>query len=268
MGIEDSLVTYYSVVKKSNSEKSAPAGSLADIEQTLCSLRSQNEESYKRLLAPIISFCLNSMVYENDKKPIQKALGGFNATSPPEVSIGDYLARIIRYTPCSAECFLVSLILIDRIVLKHGFRVNSYNVHRLLLTTIMLSAKLVDDTLVNNKYYSHVGGISIKELNSLECKLLSFLDYDLNVLPYTFELYRYESELQLIHQLQEEGEDRSNLCFQDDKTMQPPNMAHILKSQQLRRSRSFHGEPMPRTFKRKNRSTSYIHFGLVTPTVT
>jgi hypothetical protein len=264
MGIDDSLTTFYSVVQKNNSEKTAPAGSLADFEQTLCALRSQNEESYKRLMAPIISFCLNSMVQENAEKPIQKGLGGFNASSPPEISIGDYLARIIRYTPCSAECFLLSLILLDRITLRHGFLVNSHNVHRLLLTTIMLSAKLCDDTLVNNKYYSHVGGISIKELNALECKLLSLLDYDLNVLPYTFELYRYELELQLIHHLQEETENentKSHLNWQDDR-----NMAQIIKCQKIRRSRSFHGEPRERTLKRKQRSTSYNHFGLVHPT--
>jgi len=190
----------YSLIKRKNSEYTGPAGNSAEIEQAISFLRSQHEETYKQIIAPVVSYFLTTLVVENDKKPPQRHLGVFNAQNPPDVSISDYMARIVKYTPCSAECYILSLIFIDRVIQNHQLRVNSYNVHRLLLTTTLMAAKLLDDTTVNNKYYSHVGGIPIKELNNLECKLLGLMNYDLNVSTYSFELYQYELELQLIRQ--------------------------------------------------------------------
>jgi len=204
-------------------------------------------------------------------------LGSFNAQNPPEVSIADYLARIVKYTPCSAECYLLSLIFIDRIAQIQQIRINSYNVHRLLLLTILISAKILDDTTVNNKYYSHVSGISIKELNSLECKILTLLNYDLYVNEFSFELYRYELELQLIRQMCSEAQD--SLFFVEDilkwknnknPNNQPPESLNYLRTKRIRRSRSFNSPNSlnsPNSFtKRKNRSISFTILGLTNTT--
>jgi len=214
-------------------------------------------------------------VVENDKKPPQRHLNVFNAQNPPDVSISDYLARIVKYTPCSAECYLLSLIFIDRVIQNHQLRVNSYNVHRLLLTTTLMAAKLLDDATVNNKYYSHVGGIPIKELNNLECKLLCLMNYDLNVSTYSFELYQYELELQLIRQMRGETEENvfnvdEMLKWEDNKTPSshtPEGMAY-LRAKRLRRSRSFNTGETKRTFRRKNRSISFTILDLLSPATT
>jgi len=148
---------YYSLMRRRNAEHKGPAGQSAEVEQGISFLRSQHEETYKQLIAPVIAYFTNLLVKNNDTKPLQRNLGAFNASSPPDVSIADYLARIVKYTPCSAECYILSLIFIDRVAQNHRVRVNSYNIHRLLLTTTLISAKLLDDTTYNNKYYSHVG---------------------------------------------------------------------------------------------------------------
>jgi len=267
--------TIYGILRRKNSEYTGPAGNSAEIEQAISFLRSQHEESYKQIIAPVISYFLSQLVGENDKRPLQRKMGVFNAQNPPEVSFADYLARIVKYTPCSAECYILSLIFIDRIAENH-IRVNSYNIHRLLLVTTLIAAKLLDDTTATNKYYSHVGGISIKELNSLECKLLVILNYDLNVTAYSFELYRYELELQLIRQMLAEKEENGfsveeMLKWEDDpKVVTPatPETLAYLRTQRLRRSRSFNSAASvdsKRTFKRKNRSISFTILGLVSP---
>src|SRR4051794_1812445 len=58
----------------------------------------------------------------------------------------------------------------------------------------MIASKLLDDHTYGNKYYSHVGGIAVKEMNNLEVKLLGLLRYNLTVNADTFECYRLETE--------------------------------------------------------------------------
>jgi len=267
--------TICAIIKRRNSEYTGPAGDSAAVEQGISFLRSQHEETYKQLIAPVIAYFSNVLVLENDKNPLPRNLGAFSASSPPDVSIADYLARIVKYTPCSAECYILALIFIDRVAQNHRVHVNSYNIHRLLLTAILISAKLLDDTTYNNKYYSHVGGISVKELNFLECKMLALMNYDLNVSTYLFELYRYEVELQLIRQMHADSENSvysadEMMKWEDNKSANG-TLTHeghsLLRSKRLRRSRSF-TNCTPETknlFRRKNRSTSFTILGLVSP---
>jgi len=156
------------------------------------------------MIAPVLGFFLTKLAAINDKLYPEKlelppaAVVTFEASTPPAISIKNYLHRIVKYTPCSAECYLLSLILIDRVVQSRGFRVSSGNIHRILITSIMISTKLLDDVIYNNKYYSHVGGIEVKELNSLESKFLNMLNYNLSISTELFECYRCEVETQVI----------------------------------------------------------------------
>ena len=46
------------------------------------------------------------------------------------------------------------------------FVISSLNVHRLLITSIMLASKFFDDGYYNNAYYARVGGISNSEVRA------------------------------------------------------------------------------------------------------
>jgi hypothetical protein len=81
----------------------------------------------------------------------QKGLSKFHALRPPAISIKDYLQRVAKYAACSGECFVLALVYIDRIIQSNPtFVVNSLNIHRLLITSIMLAAKFFDDQYFNN----------------------------------------------------------------------------------------------------------------------
>ena len=43
-----------------------------------------------------------------------------------------------------------------------------HNIHRLLLTSCLLSIKFNEDVNVNSKYYAEVAGIPVQDLNNLE----------------------------------------------------------------------------------------------------
>jgi len=56
----------------------------------------------------------------------------------------------------------------------------------------MISAKFFDDKYYNNAYYARVGGISTKEMNTMELEFLYLVNFKLHVTPEVFEQYKSE----------------------------------------------------------------------------
>jgi hypothetical protein len=79
---------------------------------------------------------------------------------------------------------------VDRVVQLHeSFTVNRTNVHRLILAALLVGAKYFDDFFYSNSYYSKVGGVRTKELNTLEACLLEMLQWRLYVSPEEYAQY-------------------------------------------------------------------------------
>uniref|UniRef100_A0A7S4QEV9 Cyclin n=2 Tax=Alexandrium monilatum TaxID=311494 RepID=A0A7S4QEV9_9DINO len=80
----------------------------------------------------------------------------------------------------------------DRVVNNHRpeFTICSLNIHRLLVTSIVLAAKFYDDIYYSNTFYAKVAGLRTKELNALEALLLKKLGWQLHVQPREYEQYR------------------------------------------------------------------------------
>ncbi|KAL1197884.1 Cyclin-U3-1 [Cardamine amara subsp. amara] len=120
----------------------------------------------------------------------------FDGRSPPEISIEHYLDRIFKYSACSPSCFVIARIYIDQFLNKTRTHLNPLNVHRLIITSVMLAAKVFDDRYFNNAYYARVGGVSTRELNRLEMTFLFTLDFKLQVDPQTFHTHCCQLEKQ------------------------------------------------------------------------
>ena len=73
-----------------------------------------------------------------------------------------------------------------------AYELNSYNMHRLILTGIMVAAKFVDDFYFSNNYWSKVGGIPNDELNGLEMELLFLLNFSLHTTRAEYDDYAAE----------------------------------------------------------------------------
>lgn len=117
----------------------------------------------------------------------------FHASRPPSISVQDYLQRINRYSSCSQEVFILALIYIDKLIKESTICLNNLNVHRILITAVMLAAKFFDDQYYNNAYYAKVGGVPREEMNALEIEFLFAIRFSLRVDPKTFN--KYQSEL-------------------------------------------------------------------------
>lgn len=66
------------------------------------------------------------------------------------------------------------------------------NVHRVVITSVLLAAKFFDDAYYNNAYYAKVGGVLISEINGLEVDFLFRINFSLHVNPDEFDKYRCE----------------------------------------------------------------------------
>ncbi|XP_044505330.1 cyclin-U4-1-like isoform X1 [Mangifera indica] len=114
----------------------------------------------------------------------------FRGLTRPTISIQSYLERIFKYANCSPSCFVIAYVYLDRFALNQlSLPISSFTVHRLLITSVLVSAKFMDDIYCNNAFYAKVGGISTAEMNLLEVDFLFGLGFHLNVTPTTFHTY-------------------------------------------------------------------------------
>ncbi|XP_038899829.1 cyclin-P3-1 [Benincasa hispida] len=125
---------------------------------------------------------------------VKEARTMFHGLRAPTLSIQCYIDRIFKYFGCSPSCFVIANIYVDRFLKCTEIQLTSLNVHRLLITSIMLAAKFIDDSFFNNAYYAKVGGVSTAELNKLEMKFLFSIDFRLQVNIQTFSRYCYKLE--------------------------------------------------------------------------
>ena len=81
---------------------------------------------------------------------------------------------------------------IDRLIQRNSFVLTELNIHRVVITSILLAAKFFDDAYYNNAYYARVGGVLVNEMNSLEVDFLFRINFSLHFSPEEFEQYRRE----------------------------------------------------------------------------
>lgn len=80
-----------------------------------------------------------------EKSQIKDVVTIFHGLRAPTLSIRHYIDRIFKYSGCSPSCFVVAHIYIDRFLQSTEVHLTSVNVHRLLIISIMLAAKFIDD---------------------------------------------------------------------------------------------------------------------------
>ncbi|EFA80137.1 cyclin-related 2 family protein [Heterostelium album PN500] len=137
--------------------------------------------------AEFIENQMDSETPESDEDPISSS---FNAASSPNISVFQYLRRILKYTMFDEEIFVITVIYLDRLKrLNPKFQFNNLNIHRLIMTCALLSSKYQNEKSLDNRYYAQVGGVSLSEINFLELKLLAFLNYNLYIDREEFDKY-------------------------------------------------------------------------------
>ncbi|KAF2292188.1 hypothetical protein P3X46_018236 [Hevea brasiliensis] len=227
---------------------------LATGELTANSIRqpelSQSEQTTPRVLT-ILSTVIEKLVARNDRlvdglnhqmngmssglTRLGKSLNAFHGVRAPSISVQKYLERLYKYTNCSPSCFVVGYVYMDRLAHKHpDSLVISLNVHRLLVTSVLVASKMLDDVHYNNAFYARVGGVSNAELNRLEIEFLFLLDFGVMVSSRIFENYclHLEKEMMLNVAVQKiervipsnSLDDVTEISVEDTQNLSPPQV--------------------------------------------
>lgn len=81
----------------------------------------------------------------------------FHARTIPSIDIKAYLLRINRYCPAKNEVFLSLLVYFDRMSQSSlHMRIDSFNIHRLVISGVTVASKLFSDTFFTNTRYAKV----------------------------------------------------------------------------------------------------------------
>lgn len=114
----------------------------------------------------------------------------FHRSELPPISPTNYLARIATYGGSSPACLVLGLFFIDRIAyMDDRFFLTSHNVHRLLVTAILIASKYLEDRQISLRHFANVGGIAAPELIHQENDMLRRLSYRLGISVDEFNIY-------------------------------------------------------------------------------
>ena len=150
---------------------------------------SDNPEIQKALITMadlLTDICEES---SKDKDTNNKLIKPFISKKIPSISIEKYLGRLISHTKMEISTLILILIYIDKICKNNKFRLNYFNIHKLIVTSMLVSIKYNEDDYFSNSFYAKVGGVSITELNHLEYEFLSLIDFELYVDEDLFSKY-------------------------------------------------------------------------------
>jgi hypothetical protein len=137
----------------------------------------------------MLGVLLDKTIERNDRLGHVSELTEFESATC-NLSASAYLKRIMNYSGCSECCAVVGLLYLQRLKQRvQTLRLTSNNLQRLLLTSVMVAAKFLDDMYYSNKHWAQIGGLSLKDVNSLEMIFLFRLNFDLQMTRETYEEY-------------------------------------------------------------------------------
>ncbi|KAJ1964985.1 cyclin-like protein interacting with PHO85 [Dipsacomyces acuminosporus] len=109
----------------------------------------------------------------------------FHSRAIPGISVHDYLQRVAKFVCLENDTLIAILVYLDRISKAQSHRPSlapsPYNIHRLIITAIVVAHKFNSDIFFNNARYSKVGGVPLAEMNQLELELLFLVRFDLKI---------------------------------------------------------------------------------------
>ena len=160
---------------------------------------STGRNSYKQndtILIENITYILKSLIEENKnlynyKEEISKQKNLiFFSKDIPSIPIKDYLYRIQLFTEAEDNTIILALIYLDKICEKASIILSEYNIHKILFVSILIAIKYNEDSFYDNKYYSQIAGVNLKELKKMESEFLRLIKFELYINKNIFEKYK------------------------------------------------------------------------------
>lgn len=128
-----------------------------------------------------------SVVAGRDKA--QQRFADYETSAVPEISLEDYLWRIVDYCYISPTSLVLACILIDKLIQDHGLMLSQLNIFKLFFTSVRVASKVHELRSLSNKNFAVVGGVTAAQLNALESTFVGVFNWELWVSHETFRTY-------------------------------------------------------------------------------
>lgn len=147
------------------------------------------------LLSSVLECYMTGVICQNEQQEQSGAVANlcqstdkslksaFCALTAPLITPVEYLRRLVRFCSSSRSAFIAAFFYLHKIaaVPDSQLHINSLNIHRLLLTAVLLATKFIDDVHHDNAHFAMVGGLVVEELNALEIHFLKLLQFKLTI---------------------------------------------------------------------------------------
>ena len=130
-----------------------------------------------------ISSNLLSIIQNNKKmkkKPSKDPNEPLYSKVIPVLTLKKFLIRIVKYTEAENNTLIVAYLYIIKLIKIENFILSLNNIYRLLLGSVVLAKKFLEDINYNNLYYCEIGGMPVQELNNIEFSLFIRINFDVN----------------------------------------------------------------------------------------
>ena len=184
-----------SLSKKVNIDDEFNSSFESDISIEYVNKNEEEEEEISEQMKKIsksISTILIELIELTKNQKYQNQNDIFDTNSIPNMTLYDYINRIIFYTNCEENTLISALIYIDRIAKIK--KISFYNVYKLIFTSILMSLKYNEDEIYKNDYYSQIAGVSIYELKKMEYEFYILVNFNLYINKSNFMKYKYALE--------------------------------------------------------------------------
>ena len=154
------------------------------------------EEIQSKNIIDVVSDLLLNMCEENKAIEVtnknislNKKIKLFMLKKIPSISIKDYLIRLSKYSKISDSTLVIILIYIDRFCHRYNFKINYFNIYKLILISMIIAIKFNEDEYYTSEFYAKLGGITKAEINNLEYEFTCMINFNLFIKEELF--YKY-----------------------------------------------------------------------------
>lgn len=102
------------------------------------------------------------------------------AAQVPDVSIEDFIEHLMTHFGCGVEGFIMAFCLLAKLPPNY-VPVCDRSIHRMILTSLVLSCKVLSDQRVAMRVFASIGGVSKSDMLAMEWAFLTGLDFDASV---------------------------------------------------------------------------------------
>lgn len=93
-------------------------------------------------------------------------------------NLNQWFYRKIKSFEIGTRCLFLSLLYLEKLLLRQDFTLTMLNVYRIFATLFLISAKFTEDQPITNKYWADVCNISKSTMDKLEIALCVAVNFD------------------------------------------------------------------------------------------